>query len=114
MAPDTPSLAPPLVMVHGFGCGLGCFYKNFDSLHSNRRLFAFDVLGFARSSRTNFVGTDSESIEEEFIDSFEKWRQALGLNKMVLLGHSLGAFMSCAYAMKYPNRSVVEINLKIS
>lgn len=100
---DTSSTTPPLVMVHGFGCGLGCFYRNFDTLASNRRLFAFDVLGFGRSSRVSF-GTDPETVEEEFVESIEKWRQSMGLDKMILLGHSLGAFMSCAYAMRYPER----------
>ena len=107
MTPDTPSTAAilrhPLVMVHGFGCGLGAFCKNYDYLHSKRRLFAFDVLGFGRSSRIPF-STDPEIIEDQFVESFEKWRQALSLDKIILLGHSLGAFMSCAYAMKYAAR----------
>ena len=108
MAPDTPSSdirRHPLVMVHGFGCGLGAFYKNYDYLHSRRRLFAFDVLGFGRSSRTSF-SIEPEKVEDEFVESFERWREALGLDKMILLGHSLGAFMSCSYAMKYPERSI--------
>ena len=95
----------PLVMVHGFGCGLGCFYKNLDHLHSNRHLYAFDVLGFGRSTRVPF-SDQPETVENEFVESIEKWRQAMGIEKMILLGHSLGAFMSTAYAMKYPDRSV--------
>ena len=109
MAPDTPSSdihRHPLVMVHGFGCGLGAFYKNYDHLHSKRRLFAFDVLGFGRSSRTSF-STEPEKIEDEFVESFERWREALGLDKIILLGHSLGGFMCTIYAMKYPERLVV-------
>ena len=93
----------PLVMVHGFGCGLAAFYKNYDSLHSKRHLYAFDILGFGRSSRTAF-SRDPEEIENQFVESIEKWRKAIGLEKFILLGHSLGAFISTSYAMKYPER----------
>ena len=90
-------------MVHGFGAGLGCFFRNFEGLAGKRRVFAFDVLGFGRSSRSVF-STDTERVEEEFVNSIENWRAAMGLDKMILLGHSLGAFMSTSYAMKYPDR----------
>lgn len=108
IAPDEPVQADqsplhPLVMVHGFGCGLGCFYKNLDHLHRKRHLYAFDVLGFGRSSRTTF-GDDPETVEDEFVESIEKWRHVMGIDKMILLGHSLGGFMSMAYALKYPDR----------
>ena len=93
----------PLVMIHGFGCGLGAYYRNFDALHSERRLLAMDVLGFGRSSRVNFT-PDADKAEGEFVDSIERWRQSLGLEKFILLGHSFGAFLACSYAMKYPAR----------
>ncbi len=45
----------PLVMIHGFGAGLLQFYKNLDHLHADRRLLAFDLPGFGRSSRVRGV-----------------------------------------------------------
>ena len=93
----------PLVMIHGFGAGIFQFYKNLDHLHSKRRVFAFDLPGFARSTRINF-SPDAEAAEEEFVAAIEKWRENVGLEKFIILGHSLGAFLSCSYAMKYPSR----------
>ena len=93
----------PLVMIHGFGAGILQFYKNLDHLHSDRRLFAIDLPGFARSSRMLFT-PEAEAAEQEFVDAIEKWREAVGLEKFILLGHSLGAFLSCSYAMSYPSR----------
>ena len=93
----------PLVMVHGFGCGIPQFYKNFDHLHSNRKLYAIDLPGFARSTRVEFT-PDAERCEQEFVDYIEKWREGVGLDKFILLGHSLGGFLSCAYAMRHPSR----------
>ena len=107
MAPEQSNISEntvyPLVMVHGFGCGLAAFYKNYDHLHSKRHLYSFDVLGFGRSSRVPF-SSDAELAENEFVESFEKWREAMGLEKVILMGHSLGAFMCTSYAMKYPER----------
>ena len=42
--------------------------------------------------------------ESFFIDSLEEWRGKMGLDKMTLIGHSLGGYLSIAYALKYPTR----------
>ncbi|KAF8901685.1 Alpha/Beta hydrolase protein [Gymnopilus junonius] len=42
--------------------------------------------------------------ESFFIDSLEDWRSKMGLHQMTLIGHSLGAYFSVAYALKYPDR----------
>ena len=40
------------------------------------------------------------------MESLERWREEMGIEEMVLCGHSLGGMVSSAYAMAYPNRSV--------
>jgi len=40
--------------------------------------------------------------EAFFLDSLEEWRDKMGINKMTLVGHSLGAYLVTAYALKYP------------
>jgi len=61
------------------------------------------MLGFGRSSRPQ-LSTDPGEAEEQFVDSIEKWREQIGLDKFVLLGHSLGGFLASSYALKYPSR----------
>ncbi len=100
--PQTPHKTP-LVMIHGFGAGLPVFHKNFDHLHATRQLYALDLPGFARSTRISF-SKDAESVEDEFVEAIEKWRKGVGLEKFILLGHSMGAFLSTAYSMRYPER----------
>ena len=42
--------------------------------------------------------------EHFFLSSFESWRQAAGIDSMVLVGHSLGGYLASAYAVRYPER----------
>nr|KAF6419802.1 abhydrolase domain containing 5, lysophosphatidic acid acyltransferase [Molossus molossus] len=93
----------PLVLLHGFGGGLGLWALNFGDLCTNRPVYAFDLLGFGRSSRPMF-DSDAEEVENQFVESIEEWRCALGLDKVILLGHNLGGFLAAAYSLKYPSR----------
>ena len=93
----------PLVMVHGFGGGVGLWIRNLEALSRSRPVYAFDLLGFGRSSRPPFP-SDAAKAEEQFVDSIEQWRQSVGLENMILLGHSLGGYLAASYAIQYPAR----------
>ncbi|KIW08694.1 uncharacterized protein PV09_00641 [Verruconis gallopava] len=101
-----------LVMLHGYGAGLGFFYKNFEGLSRRQgwKVYALDMLGMGRSSRPPFKihAKDKEGkiteAENWFIDALEEWRKERKLEKFTLLGHSLGGYMATAYALKYPGR----------
>ena len=91
----------PLVLIHGFGCGIGIWSLNYDSFAANRKVYAFDILGFGMSSRPKF--SKSEVAENELVESIERWRVAVGLEeKFILLGHSFGGYLSLAYALRHP------------
>ncbi|KAI9778978.1 MAG: hypothetical protein M1839_007789 [Geoglossum umbratile] len=99
-----------LVMLHGYGAGLGFFYKNFEGLSRNKgwKIYALDLLGMGRSSRPTFrvhakdqKGKISEA-ENWFIDALEEWRVQKKIDRFTLIGHSLGGYMAVAYALKYP------------
>ncbi|CAI8016201.1 (Lyso)-N-acylphosphatidylethanolamine lipase [Geodia barretti] len=105
MEPQEPSLPEkiPLVLIHGFGCGIVQFFKNLDHLHRDRRLYALDLPGFARSTRIPFP-EEAEAVEAVFVSALERWREGVGLERFVLLGHSLGGFLSLSYSMTHPHR----------
>lgn len=90
-------------MVHGFGGGVGLWIRNLDALSRSRPVHAFDLLGFGRSSRPPFP-TDAELAEDQSVTSIEQWRQTVGLERMILLGHSLGGYLATSYAIRYPDR----------
>ncbi|TKS88909.1 1-acylglycerol-3-phosphate O-acyltransferase ABHD5 [Collichthys lucidus] len=93
----------PLVLLHGFGGGVALWAQNLDSLSSSGPVYALDLLGFGRSSHPDFA-TDPEGAEEQFVTALEEWREKVGLEEMVLLGHNLGGYLSAAYTLKYPHR----------
>lgn len=99
-----------LVILHGYGAGLGFFYKNFEALSRKTgwQTYALDMLGMGRSSRPPFKmhgKTRPEQITEAetwFIDALEEWRVVKKIDRFTLLGHSMGGYMAVAYALKYP------------
>ena len=92
----------PLVLVHGFGGGVGLWSLNLDHLCLDRPVYALDLPGFAHSSRPVF-SLDPLEAEEQFVRMLEDWRIGIGLNKQfILLGHSFGSFLSASYAMHHP------------
>lgn len=93
----------PIVLIHGFLGGSGMFIKNINALSQTRRVYVFDLMGFGRSSRVSVQGSAME-VEDAYVTSIEKWRQKVGIDSFVLLGHSLGGFMSSAYALRHPSR----------
>ncbi|KAH9280551.1 1-acylglycerol-3-phosphate O-acyltransferase ABHD5 [Echinococcus granulosus] len=95
----------PLVLIHGFASGVGLWCKNFDTLSAFRRVYAFDLLGFGRSSRPPFPNT-AEEVENKFVEDIEEWRKNIKLDKFILLGHSMGGFIAASYALSHPERIV--------
>lgn len=113
-SPDAP---PPAVLLHGYGAGLGFFFLNFPALARwagmrGTSVYAVDWLGMGRSARVPFrirakrgdtAGRVHEA-ESFFVESLEEWRERAGVEKMTLIGHSLGAYFSAVYALRYPQR----------
>ena len=117
-----------MVLTHGFGGGAGMFYKTLSFLDSEykgksgKSIYAIDWLGMGRSSRPTsglmsgkgypqrsvFSRNQAEEVSDEaidyFVQSLEMWREAVGICKMQLIGHSLGGYLSAKYALRYPDR----------
>lgn len=103
----------PLVLLHGFGSGVGLWALNVDSLSQQRPIYAFDLLGFGQSSRPHF-SSDAQVAELQFVESIEQWREKLGLESMIMLGHNLGGYLATSYAITYPTRFVTKKKEKSS
>ncbi|KAI0393483.1 alpha/beta-hydrolase [Xylariaceae sp. FL0594] len=99
-----------LVMLHGYGAGLGFYYKNFEPLSRLRgwKIYALDWLGMGNSKRPPFKISAKDpkdkitEAENWFVDSLEEWRKIRKLDKFTVIGHSLGGYLAISYALKYP------------
>ncbi|CAG7848750.1 SubName: Full=Related to alpha/beta hydrolase {ECO:0000313/EMBL:CCA69971.1} [Serendipita indica DSM 11827] len=116
--PTTPATTPAAsttVILHGYGAGLGFFSLNLDTLSTwvskrGQPVYLLDWLGMGRSSRPTFRVTAKHAdthqrvsqAESFFLDALEEWRNKMNIDKMNLVGHSLGAYLVTAYALKYP------------
>lgn len=107
------------VFLHGFGAGLALWSPTLPFItefvqEEGVPCYAFDWLGMGRSSRLQHTvqapKTDTKArvleAEDFFLDSFEAWRAELGLERMVIVGHSLGGYLGVAYALRKPERVV--------
>ncbi|AET40315.1 uncharacterized protein Ecym_5577 [Eremothecium cymbalariae DBVPG len=119
--PMTRDTCKDIVLVHGYGTALGVFIRNFDELSQipGVRLHAIDMLGYGLSSRPRFPRSGfwdyyvkgkvvtKEQVEEAlafFVDSLEAWREKRNVDSFVLVGHSLGGYLSSFYALRHPER----------
>eukprot|EP00510_Aplanochytrium_minuta_P004965 CAMPEP_0184007668 /NCGR_PEP_ID=MMETSP0954-20121128/1477_1 /TAXON_ID=627963 /ORGANISM="Aplanochytrium sp, Strain PBS07" /LENGTH=294 /DNA_ID=CAMNT_0026286555 /DNA_START=195 /DNA_END=1079 /DNA_ORIENTATION=- len=108
-------------MTHGYGSGLGFYFSNFDdilSIPNVGRVLAVDWLGMGGSDRPNTCFSpvrvpllfncnsrfSTSDAVDFFIDRLEMWREYHQLDSFVLIGHSLGGYLSARYAMKYGDR----------
>ena len=98
---NTESTNIPIVLVHGFCGGIGLWVHNINELSESRPFYAFDLLGFGRSSRPPF-SSDQIVAETQSVELIEDWRKEMGLKEMILLGHSFGGYLASSYEMRYP------------
>lgn len=98
-----PSTGTPLVMVSG-GPGFGSEYfwfrpwGGFEKTHRNVR---YDQRGTGASSP---VGPKTQVSVAQFVSDLEALRVALKADKIDLVGHSWGGYLSMAYATKHAER----------
>jgi len=95
-------LGPAIVALHG-GPDFDSAYllPELDALAATCRLVVYDQRGRGRSARG--VRADDVSLESE-LEDLDALRAHLGLDAMTLLGHSWGALLAMAYAMRRPER----------
>mmetsp|Transcript_64837 Transcript_64837/g.204717 ORF Transcript_64837/g.204717 Transcript_64837/m.204717 type:complete len:256 (+) Transcript_64837:76-843(+) len=95
---------PVLVCTAGYGAGAGFWWKNYSFMTDHFRVHSVDMLGCGLSGRPDFTAKTTREAEAFFVESLEEWRQVMGLDKMILMGHSMGGYLMANYAMAYPER----------
>lgn len=90
--------APPLLYLHG--TNLGNLWLDYHrSLAQYFHLFAPDIPGFGLTERPDWMRDMSD-----YILFFRDLLNELGLDKVMLVGHSIGGWMAAEIAVWYPER----------
>ena len=95
-----PESGPPLVLLHGAGSSSATWGADVAVYAQTHRVYAFDLLGEAGKSAPNRPPWDSPAYAEWLVDLFD----ALGLERVTLLGLSQGGWTSLLFAVNYPQR----------
>jgi pimeloyl-ACP methyl ester carboxylesterase len=94
--------APPVVLLHGWGCTGYVFRMNMPALaHAGFRVIAVDLKGHGLSDKP--AGSREYTIDS-LIEHVRHVLDALGIERPALAGHSLGGSLSFHFAGKYPDR----------
>ncbi|WP_144097350.1 alpha/beta fold hydrolase [Croceicoccus sediminis] len=92
--------APAIVLLHGLRGYSGTWRKLASSLQDRWRLVAFDTRGRGSSD----WDPDRNYYTDAYLADLETVVDELGLDRFVLLGHSMGGTTSYCYAAKHPGR----------
>lgn len=87
----------PIVLIHGFAGSKLYWEKVLPDLSKNNRVIAIDLPGHGDSS----MGLEKYAIEE-MAGTIKDLLDELGLEKVTMFGHSLGGYITLAFAEKFP------------
>ncbi len=90
----------PIIMIHGLGGYIKHWYPTIESLSNSFRCIAVDLPGYGASS----VGLLSENdILDAYAVALDELCKHLRLDKVIILGHSMGAQVALIAASKKPS-----------
>ncbi|MCB9954889.1 MAG: alpha/beta hydrolase [Parvularculaceae bacterium] len=97
---EWPGNGPKLLLLHPT-CGYGRIWEWLaDALGDKFHIFAPDQRGHGYSGRPN--GSYSA---DEYADDAELFAEAVGIDRAIVFGHSLGSRVGQVFAARYPNRA---------
>lgn len=88
-----------VVLLHGLGASLESWARNVEPLGREFRVFAPDLIYFGKSDKP-----DREPTQTDFFEFTLGLLDALGLERAVLVGNSMGGAIAAKVAMLHPDR----------
>ena len=87
----------PLLLLHGLAGSNRCWQRNLPDLARNFQVYAPDLSGFGQSRRKNRFDLNQAA------DEIVSWMQTIGLQRMHLIGHSMGGYIAIDLAARFPH-----------
>ena len=97
---ERPGSGPSLVLLHGIGSNADSFAELLPLLPPDRQVVAWNAPGYGASAP---LGPDWP-VAADYADALEAFLDRLGLDRVTLVGHSLGTLMGAAFAVARPAR----------
>jgi len=98
---DVTGTGTAVLVMHGGGLDSASLQPWLAPLASQVQLIYYDQYGLGRSERP---GDYSAISNDTWVEQAEALRVFLGLDKIVVFGHSYGGYIALEYALKYPDR----------
>lgn len=95
---ESTGTGTPIIILHGNGFDLTCFSPHLDTLAQKYRLIFTDMRGSGKSIDQSSISLDQLAHDVDAV------RQGLGLDKIVLMGHSLGGLVAMKYATLFAGK----------
>lgn len=96
----TAGTGTPLVLLHGIGSGSASWIHQLDALADRFRMIAWDAPGYGESTP---LASPAPSADD-YAAVLATFLDALGIDRAIVVGHSLGALMAGAFAKRHPAR----------
>jgi len=102
----------PLVLLHGFNADADHFNRVARHLTRHFRILAPDLPGFGETGTSPAVGDRSDDRRDSRVDyrieaqaeTVVRWMDEVGIQHCYLGGSSMGGYIACAIAARYPDR----------
>ena len=90
---------PYLIFVHGVGMSGEIWKPQVQHFFSNYRVITYDFLGHGQSQTPKKPPT-----LEDYIEQLNSLVKTINITSFSLVGHSMGALISVAFSLKYPEK----------
>lgn len=90
-----------IIFLHGIGSGIESWLAQLEFLSKHFFVTAIDIPGFGKS---RFGNGNRQNGLKSFLETLELFVQRKSLEKFTFVGHSLGGFLSLAFANAHPSQ----------
>ena len=88
--------APTILMLHGFGISGHMFDEFAERMQDRYHLIALDQRGHGDTDWS----PDGDYSRDAFVNDMEGFREALGIGRFILIGHSMGGLTAATYTVR--------------
>jgi len=102
------STGPCLIFIHGVGLNGEIWNPQIEYFSKSHRVVTYDFLGHGLSP----VPSKMPQLED-YVEQLNSLVKSINISSFSLIGHSMGALISVAYSLKYPNKinAVIPLNI---